>query len=176
MCVPGGFPWAYDIAMLEPFEIIQTPKKIVMLFSQDGQWRQIFMDGRKNPEGAPDTFMGYSTARWEGDTLVIDTIGMSDLTWIDRIGHPHSDALRVEERIRRVAPDRLDVDLLFDDPKTYVKPWKGKKIYFLQKAGVDVAEDFACEEIWRKEYPEKLRQELGETKGAITRNSRHTIW
>ena len=163
-CVPGGFPWVYDRAMLDPFELIQNAKKIVMLFSTDGAWRQIFMDGRKNPEGAPDTFMGYSTGRWDGDTLVVETTGISDLTWIDRLGHPHSDALRVEERIRRVAPDRLDVDLLFDDPKTYAKPWKGKKIYYRQKPDVDITENFACEDIWTKEYPEKLRREIGETK------------
>jgi hypothetical protein len=150
--------------MLDPFELIQTTRKIVMLFSTDGAWRQIFMDGRKNPEGAPDTFMGYSTGRWDGDTLVVETTGISDLTWIDRLGHPHSDALRVEERIRRVAPDRLDVDLLFDDPKTYAKPWKGKKIYYRQKADVDITENFACEDIWTKEYPEKLHREIGETK------------
>ncbi len=142
-CLPGGFPWSYDRAQLTPFELIQTPKKIVMIFSSSAEWRQIFMDGRKNPEGAPDTFMGYSTGKWDGDTLVVETSGISDLTWIDIIGHMHSDALRVEERIRRVAPDRLDVDLLFDDPKTYVKPWKGKKVYFLQKPDVDVDEDFA---------------------------------
>jgi hypothetical protein len=161
-CVPGGFPWIYDVAMLEPFEIVQSPKKIVMLFATDGRWRQIFMDGRKNPEGAPDSFMGYSTGRWEGDVLVVETIGISDLNWIDRLGHPHTDALRVEERIRKVSPDRLDVDLLFDDPKTYTKPWKGKKIYYRQKADVDVTEIFACEDVWRKEYPEKLRKEIGE--------------
>jgi hypothetical protein len=161
-CLPSGFPEVMDMSMVE---ILQTPKKIVMLFSSGGEWRQIFMDGRKNPEGAPDTFMGYSTGKWDGDTLVIETSGISDLTWIDIIGHMHSDALRVEERIRRVASDRLDVDLLFDDPKTYVKPWKGKKVYFLQKPDVDVMEGFACDQTWRKEYPEKLRKEIGETKG-----------
>jgi len=163
-CVPGGFPWVYDVAMLEPFEIIQTPQKVVMLFATDGHWRQIYLDGRKNPEGAPDTFMGYSTGKWDGSTLAVETTGISDLNWIDRLGHPHTDALRVEERLHLVSPDRLDVDLLFDDPKTYTKPWKGKKIYYRQKPGVDVTEMFACEDIWRIEYPEKVRKEIGETK------------
>jgi hypothetical protein len=109
--------------------------------------------------------MGYSTGKWDGDTLAVETIGINDLTWIDRLGHPHSDALRVEERIHLVGPNRLDVDLVFDDSKTYAKPWKGKKIYFRQKSGEDVTENFACEETWEKEYPEKLRKEIGETKG-----------
>ena len=162
-CLPSSMPWVYDHAQLEPFEIMQTPKKIVMLFSQDGHWRQIFLDGRKNPEGAPDTFMGYSTGKWDGNTLVVETIGINDMTWIDRLGHPHSDALRVEERIRRVAPDRLDIDFLFDDPKTYAKPWKGKKIFYSEDS--DVVEVFACEDLWRQEYPEKVRKQIGETKG-----------
>ncbi len=160
-CVPSNMPWVYDRG--EPFEIIQTPNKVLMLFEKDGHWRQIFMDGRKNPEGAPDTFMGYSTGRWEGDTLFVETNGLNDLTWMDRLGHPHSDALRIEERIHRVAPNRLEIDFLFDDPKTYKKPWKGKKQFSLEKT--DLAETFVCEDRWRTEYPAKLRQEIGDTKG-----------
>ena len=162
-CLPSNMPWVYDDAQLAPFEIIQFPNRIVELFQTDGHWRQIFLDGRKNPEGAPDTFMGYSTGRWEGDTLVAETVGIKDLTWIDRLGHPHSDALRVEERIRRVSPKRLDVDLTFDDPKTYTKPWKGKKIYYLQKS--DITEAFTCEDIWQEEYPKKVRKLIGDLKG-----------
>ncbi len=161
-CLPSSFPWVYD-APDSPMEIVQTDKKLVMLFQVEGHWRQIFLDGRKNPEGAPDTFMGYSTGRWEGKTLVVETVGINDLTWIDRLGHPHSDALKVEERITRVAPDRMDIDFVFDDPKTYAKPWKGKKAFLAQKT--DLVEMFACEDTWREQYPEKLRKEIGETPG-----------
>ncbi len=160
-CLPGSVPWVYDRG--DPFEIIQTPSKVIMLFENDGHWRQIFLDGRKNPDGAPDTFMGYSTGHWEGDTLVVETVGLNNMSWIDRLGHPHSDALKMEERIRRVALDRLDIDFVFDDPKTYVKPWKGKKVFRPEKS--DFAETFACEDTWREEYPEKLRKEIGDLKG-----------
>ena len=160
-CLPSSMPWIYDSG--RAFELIQQPKKVVMLFEQGGQWRIIHLDGRKNPEGAPDQFMGYSTGKWDGDTLVAETVGINDQTWIDRIGHIHTDALRVVERIRRIARDRLEIDFLFDDPKTYTQPWKGKKVFLLTQE--DLSEDFTCEDKWRDEYSEKLRQEFGDKKG-----------
>ena len=67
--------------------------------------------------------MGYSTGRWDGDTLVVDTVGFNDRSWLDRMGHPHSDALHVIERFRRRDAGHLDVEVTIDDPKAYTKPW-----------------------------------------------------
>jgi hypothetical protein len=78
--------------------------------------------------------MGESVGRYEGDTLVIDTIGFNDKTWIDQVGHPHSDALHLVERLRRVDHDTLEVQVSFDDPKAYPKPFSGKRVFKLSPA------------------------------------------
>ena len=128
-CMTPGFPRIY--LRPSPMEIVQTRDRIYMLFEVDTVWRIIYMDGREHPEGAPLTFMGHSVGRWDGDTLVIETVGLNDQTWLDSMGIPHSDALRVEERIRRVG-DRLEMDLLFDDAKAYARPWRGKRSWELK--------------------------------------------
>ena len=107
--------------------------------------RRIYMDGREHPEGWPFGWMGHSIGNWDGDTLVVDTVGLNDRTWMDRGGTPHSDALHVVERFRRVAHDTLEIDFLFDDPKAFTKPWGAKKVYRL-RPDWEVLEDIACEE------------------------------
>ena len=77
-------------------------------------------------------------------------MNLNDLTWLDGLSHPHSDALHVIERIRRVAQDRLDIEFLFEDPKAYTKPWKGKKIFFL-KPNWEIMEYMTCEDRWTDE-------------------------
>lgn len=129
-CMVPGYPRAY--LRPGPIEIVQTPTLIVMMFEGNHQWRVIYMDGRKHPEGAPPSWMGHSIGRWEGDTLVDETVGLFDLAWLDSMGTPHSDALRVEERLRRVGQDRLEMDFLFDDPNAFTKPWRGKKNWELK--------------------------------------------
>jgi hypothetical protein len=98
--------------------IIQTPTMIAMLY-ESLVFRQVFMDGRQLPAGPNPSFMGYSVGRWEGDTLVIDSIGFNETTWLDYGGHPHTEALRTTERIRRDTFGRLDVEVRFDDPTLY---------------------------------------------------------
>jgi hypothetical protein len=102
--------------------IIQTPAMIVMLY-ENLLYRQIFTDGRELPKDPNPSFMGYSVGRWEGATLVIDSIGFKDTTWLDFGGHPHSEALKLTERIKRGAFGRLDVDVRFEDSKLYQRPW-----------------------------------------------------
>jgi hypothetical protein len=91
--------------------------------------------------------MGHSIGRYEGDTLVIETVGIKETAWIDGKGHPHTDALRVEERIRRISPDRLEIGVTIDDPKTYKKPWKMKLIKGLQASGSQFWDTGECEEL-----------------------------
>jgi hypothetical protein len=119
-CYPPGLPRVY----LHPFplQIIQLPTEVVMLFEYDHTVRHIFTDGREHPKDVDPTWMGSSIGHWEGDTLVVDTVGFNDKTWLDRIGHPHSSDLHVVERMRR--PDRgtLQIDFHIEDPKAYTKP------------------------------------------------------
>ena len=129
-CFPPGVPRIY----LQPFpmEIIQIPSRVIMLFEYNHFVRQIYTDGRKHSEDVAQTWMGDSIGMWEGDTLVVDTIGFNDKTWLDRAGHPHSDELHVVERMRRVDHDTLQVDITIDDPKAYTKPWKGQEVFQLK--------------------------------------------
>jgi len=98
--------------------IIQTPAMIAMLY-ENLLYRQIFMDGRGLPKDPNPSFMGYSVGRWEGATLVIDSIGFNETTWLDVGGHPHTEALKMTERIKRDSFGRLDVEVRIDDPKIY---------------------------------------------------------
>ena len=89
--------------------------------------------------------MGHSIGKWDGDTLVVDTVGLNDKTWLDGLGHPHSDALHLVERIRRVDHATLQFDLTFDDPKAYTKPWMGKQVFKL-RPGWEIPEHIICED------------------------------
>ena len=119
-CLPEG-PRT-GLAGLEPLRIVQTPHLLVILY-ESGPVRQIHLDGRPFPADPNPTWMGYSVGRWEGETLVVETIGYNDKTWLDFSGHPHSEALRITERFRRTNFGHMELALTFDDPKTYTKPW-----------------------------------------------------
>jgi len=122
-CFPPGVPRVYMHPF--PFQFIQTTGEIVMLFEVDSLRREIYIDAQHDPSLVP-LWMGNSVGRWEGDTLVVDTNNFNDRTWIDRIGHPHSDQLHVIERFRRTAQDHLVDDITIDDPKAYTKPWSAR--------------------------------------------------
>ena len=143
-CLPPG-PTGLMLSPL-PFEIIQSPRR-VMIFHEHDHWiRQIWMDGREHPDGFPITWMGHSIGKWDRDTLVVDTVGINaKSSWIDRAGTPHSELLHVIERFRRPDHDTLEVQFLFEDPKAYTKPWGGKKVYKLG-GGWDIQEHVVCEE------------------------------
>jgi hypothetical protein len=100
--------------------IIQTPSVIAILY-EDLTSRQIFMDGRALPKDPNPSFMGYSVGRWDGDTLVVDSVGFNETSWLDFGGHPHSEALRTTERITRKSFGRLDVEVRIDDPKVFTR-------------------------------------------------------
>jgi hypothetical protein len=128
-CFPPGVPRI----MLQPFpwEIVQAKDRVVMIFEYQALTRQIFMDGRGHPKDLDQTYMGHSVGKYEGDTLVVDTIGFNDKTWLDPMGLPHSDALHVVERLRRVDHDTLQVDYTIDDPKAYTRTWTAQRIFKL---------------------------------------------
>lgn len=130
-CFPPGVPRIYLIRG-EPLEITQMPGRVIMLFEYDHFVRQIYTDGRQHPADPAPTYMGDSIGRWEGNTLVVDTVGFNDKTWLDNDGHPHSDALHVVERIQRVNHNTLTIETTIDDPKAYTKPWGGHAILELK--------------------------------------------
>jgi hypothetical protein len=129
-CFPPGMPRIYLLNF--PVQIVQIPGQVIMLFEFDHFVRRIYTDGRPHDKDAGPLWMGDSIGRWEGDTLVADTTSFNDKTTLDREGYPHSDALHLVERIRRIDHDSLVIDLTVDDPKTYTKPWGAKLIFQLR--------------------------------------------
>lgn len=119
-CLPDGTPHA-DL-LPEPFKIIQTPGELIMLYEVETTFRQVFTDGRKQLTDPSPSWMGYSVGKWEGDTLVVDTIGFNDKSWLDASGHGHSEEMRVEERFHRRDYGHLEVTLTVTDPKAFTKP------------------------------------------------------
>lgn len=124
-CTPGfsfGFPLAGLLS--EPIKIVQAPKLTMILYEAANAHRQIYTDGRRLPDQIDlPSFYGYSAARWESDTLVVETTGFNDKTTLDVMGHPHSEALRTTERFRRRDFGHLDYEITFNDPKMYTKPF-----------------------------------------------------
>jgi hypothetical protein len=120
--VPLGIPLA-DL-LSEPIKIIQSPGITVVLYEAGNSHRQIYTDGRSLPrEFSFPAYLGYSVGRWEGDTFVVETAGFNDKTLLDVVGHRHSEDLRVVERYRRRNFGRLDLEMTFDDPRMYTKPF-----------------------------------------------------
>jgi hypothetical protein len=119
-CHPIGVPTIDTVPL--PNKIIQTPGLIVILYESDTVHRQVFTDGRKHTETTIPSWLGYSIGHWEGDTLVVETTGFNDKSWLDRIGHTHSDAMKVTERFHRRDLGHMDVTITIDDPKTFTRP------------------------------------------------------
>ena len=121
-CLPDGPGYANAQRYMK---LVQTPALIVIL-EEDLVYRQIYMDGRPLESDPQPAWMGYSVGHWEGDTLVVDSAGFNDKTWLDTQGHPHTGALRVRERIRRTDFGHLVNEITLEDPAVYAKPWTVK--------------------------------------------------
>ena len=108
-----------------PFQIVQTPVYIAVLYEYDHVTRHIYVDGSAHPKGPIDNwYMGDSRARWDGDTLVVDVIHFTDQTWLDRAGNFHSDQLHVIERYTPLDRDHIQYEATIEDPKVFTRPWK----------------------------------------------------
>jgi hypothetical protein len=119
-CLPGSIPVTL---LLLPFKIVQTPRQIVMLFEHYDPPRQIFTDGRRLPQQLDPSWTGYATGSWRGNTLEVESRGYNDKGWLDAIGHPRSESLRLTERYRRRNFGHLVLDLTVDDSKYYSRPF-----------------------------------------------------
>jgi hypothetical protein len=142
-CAPPGVHRIYTIRG-EPVEIAHTPGRVLMLFEYDHFVRNIYTDGRQHPKDLNPSWMGDAIGKWEGDTLVVDTVGFNDKTWLDNDGLPHSEDLHLVEHIHRVNHDVLTIDTTIEDPKAFTKPWSAHFLYEL-KPGWDLGE-MVCED------------------------------
>src|SRR5579862_5036387 len=143
LCAPPPVPLVDSLPA--PFKIVQTPKLTLMLFESDTVFRQIFTDGRKHPDEPQPSWLGYSVGKWQGDSLVVETVGLLPFAPLDMFGHPHSEALRVTEQFHRRNFGHMDVQVIIEDPKTYTKPFTYKiGMYLLPDT--DLLENFCTED------------------------------
>jgi hypothetical protein len=141
-CYLPGVPRANY--MPYPFQIIQGPKFIMMIYTFAGAVRTIYMDEHK--EAPADSWMGWSNGHWEGETLVVDTTGFNEKTWFDRAGNFHTDALHVVERITAASPNHLQYEATIEDPNVFTRPWKiSVPIYRRMEKNAQIME-FRCVE------------------------------
>lgn len=140
-CLPGGVLMA---GTLLGFRIMQNPTLLAMIYEEDLP-RQIYLDGRKHPEESLSPFVGHSVGTWDGDTLVVDTVGFNDKTWLDPLGHPHTEKMHLVERFRRKDLGHLEVEYTIDDPGAYKKPWTIKKATELAGPDEEVGQ-YVCTE------------------------------
>lgn len=178
-CAPYGFPRTLIGGGF--MEIFQIPTRVFMRFQTNNEFREIWTNGQGHPEDLDPTWTGHSIGRWDGDTLVADTIGFyggdgGKTKWLDPAGTPHSEELHVVERIRRTSPNTLQIDLTFEDPKAFTATFTGRVIYELRPDEV-IFEYIRCEnrifsddkkEIWPlifgDEYPKPLHPPAGTTR------------
>jgi hypothetical protein len=127
-CMPAG--WPRIISAPYPFEIIQTPMMIIFYHEMGNVFRRVWTDGRQHPEDLDPTWYGHSIGWWEGDTLVIDTVGINDKQFLTPAGDVKSEALHTVERWT-LAEDRktLQFDLTVDDPEVFTAPWTAKRLF-----------------------------------------------
>ncbi len=123
---------------------IQLPMTLGMLIEEGNAYGQIYLDGRPLSKDTQPSWFGYSTGRWDGDTLVVDTNGLNDKTSLDGVGHPRSESMHITERYRRADVGHLEVQLIFDDPVYYTEPWR-VTVHHLLQADTDILE-YICEE------------------------------
>ena len=120
-CMPPNYPRAWALPQFR--RIVQTLDRLVVLHEFNASYRQIFTDGRPLPADPSPSWQGYSSGRWQGDTLVVETIGFRDDLWLDLAGSPMTSAARVTERIRRPRYGSLEIEVAVNDPRAYTKPW-----------------------------------------------------
>ena len=133
-CKPAGEPAQPEIPL--PYKIVQTPRLVLVLYEENSIHRQIFLDDRKTVADPQPRWNGYSTGHWEGDTLVVETTGFNDQSWLDRMGHPHTEQMRLTERFRRPDAGHLEVEVTITDPKAYRTP-----LVYTRRATLSAEED-----------------------------------
>ncbi len=141
-CLPQGVPRLGGAPA--PWKLVQTPDLIVIVYEAFNLWRQVFLDGRRLAEDVNPTWLGYSTGRWEGDSLVVETRGFNGKSWLDQVGKPSTEQLRVIERFTRTDFGHMEIEITIDDPGAYTRPWTVTQLVRLQ-ADTELLE-FVCNE------------------------------
>jgi len=141
-CLPLAFPLA---TLFTPVtKLVQAPRVLLMLLEEGNVWRQIYLDGRPLPKDPQPSWLGYSTGSWVGDSLVVQSNGFNDKAYLDSAGHPRSESMHMTERYRRRDVGHLDIEITFDDPVYYTRPFSLKVTHLLQP-DTDILE-YVCNE------------------------------
>lgn len=145
-CLPFGLLRSVNVGGY-PIQIMQNSKYLAFLFEQNTWFHVVHLDGRGHPpeKDLNPTWFGHSIGRFEGDVLVVDTVGFNGKTRLDTRGHPHSDRLHVIQRFEYTDPDHLAYEVTIDDPMTYTRPWKNTRVFTRMKPGEEIIE-YSCEE------------------------------
>ena len=165
-CNPVGFPRS-DLFNLKTMEIVQTPNRVLWLNQFFTVFRTIWTDGRELPKDFAPRYYGYSVGHWEDDyTFVVETVGLNDKTWLDNVGRPHSDQLRVEERFHRPSREILELTVTIIDPKYYTKPWVAadKLTFHLLPADFDMGEILCA--------PQEMEEYMKEVADPVTKGNK----
>jgi hypothetical protein len=157
-CVPDGPPKLLNLP--NPFEIVQIPGRMLMFFELGHVWRTVWTDGRPLPKDPEPTYLGYSVGKWDGDTLVVETVGLNEKLWDDSYGSPRSDTTHLIERYRRVNHDTLELQITIDDPKAYTRPWVSPPKLHKFEPGWEIAEWF-CVLDEHEAYDDAVRKPAG---------------
>lgn len=155
-CDPTGFPRLMTFPT--PFEFVQVSGRIIQFFEREHAWRTIWTDGRALPKDPDPAWYGYAVGHWEGDfTLVVESAGFNDKTWLGATGYPHSDEMRVTERYQRVDRDTMRYNIRVDDPKAYIKPIIAPERVMKLRPGVELNE-LPC--VWSEEnsFTKRIRE------------------
>ena len=158
-CDPVGYP---RIAFYNayPMEFLQTKDRLVEFFDYFYVHRTIYLDGRALPADPDASWYGYSVGHWDGNTLVVETTGFNDRSWVDNDGHPHSDQMKLEERFQRVDHDTIQATMTLTDPKAYTAPWVGMKSTWTLTTKLAMRED-VCVPSDEEKYKEEMRVPAG---------------
>jgi len=157
-CEPESVP--KSLILPNPFEIVQIPGRVFMFFEEFHLWRTIWADGRPLPKDPDPSYLGYSVGKWEGDTFVVDTIGLNDKPWVDSFGNPRSEQMHLTERYRRVDRDNLEIQIIMDDPKAYQGVWTSAPRLYKFEPGWEIGE-FFCVVDEENSYSEVVRKPAG---------------
>jgi hypothetical protein len=142
-CMPGGLTYS---GMFFEYRLVQTRELLVIIDANAGNLtREVYLDGRGHPKEPNPSFMGHSVGRWEGDTLVVDTVGFNDRAWLTDDNFPQTERMHVTERFRRPDLGHLEMEITFDDPGAFRKPWKMKRVSSLAPTSTELLE-YVCTE------------------------------
>jgi hypothetical protein len=157
-CEPSGPPQV--LILPNPWEIVQIPGRVFMFFEEQHIWRTIWTDGRPLPKDPDPSWLGYSVGHWDGDTLVVETIGFNDKEWVDLYGNPRTSTTHLTERYRRLNHDTLEQQIIIEDPRVFTKPWVSPPKLHKLEPGWDLAEWF-CVLDENHDYDNVVRKPAG---------------